>query len=392
MKKTLLAATIAITSAFSVQAELIQHTDQIAEVKFTGSTYELGKHVGNVGHQQIMAGIERFDSMLGVMLEGMDLDNLKETFDKNDVYGQLKIHSPDSAEYIAGLSDALNLEPNYLLALGMSDEAVFESQRSGGLGFLEESEKKAEAPAKCTVMGKTNGKGKAIGLANFDYMGINEEGLMVINHTDLEGNTKLIQTWIGLIPYGGVTAGGHPLLMNTMSDEGTARQHDNGPILAKGLIPSYKMSWDVYNAKTPDQVKDVFDAGAPTTYFSYLILDANGKVSNVENGYKDSTRWGAADSMVHSNHSNFVHHDFIEGDFGGQTLLRKEHGETLLATMDMETEFKDVLPTMQHKPLYKGRGGAVSTVTTTFWKVDGKNVDMSIYTDANHPVVTIKNY
>lgn len=40
MKKTLFASLIALLSA-GVNAELIQHTDQIAEVKFTGSTMSL---------------------------------------------------------------------------------------------------------------------------------------------------------------------------------------------------------------------------------------------------------------------------------------------------------------------------------------------------------------
>ncbi|MDG3086418.1 carcinine hydrolase/isopenicillin-N N-acyltransferase family protein [Vibrio hannami] len=275
----------------------------------------------------------------------------------------------------------------------MSDEAVFESQRSGGLGFLEEGKKKDEAPAKCTVMGKVDGKGKGWGVANFDYMGINYEGLMYLNHTNEKGETKIVQTWIGLIPYGGVTAGGQPLLMNTMSDEGTARQYDNGPILADNLVPSYKMSWDVYNAKTPEEVKEVFDAGPATTYFSYIILDAEkGKVANVENGYKSDTRFDYAQGMVHSNHSRFVQHEFVKGAFGGHTVEREQAGQKLLDAHGEGTKFADVLDTMQSKPLYKGRGEMIGTVTTIFYDIDGKKVDMSIYTDKDHDMVHIKNY
>ncbi|MDG3086417.1 hypothetical protein P7F88_09965 [Vibrio hannami] len=108
MKKTLLASLLAVV-AMNANAELIQHTDQIAEIKFTGTTYELGKHVGEEGKEQILAGIQRFDATLGAMLEGMSVESLSETFKKNHVFANLKKTAPDSAAYIQGLSDALNL-------------------------------------------------------------------------------------------------------------------------------------------------------------------------------------------------------------------------------------------------------------------------------------------
>ncbi|WP_239670796.1 hypothetical protein [Vibrio variabilis] len=171
MKNTIL-ATLMLALAGGANAELIQHTDQIAEVKFTGSTYALGKHVGTEGREQIIDSINRFNEMLGVMLPGLSVDSLAASFAGAEVFEKLHKHSPDAAQYIEGLSDALNLPEEYLLAVAMSDEAILESQRNGGMGFLQ-----AEAPAKCTVMGQTNGKGKAWGAANFDYMGINYEAL-----------------------------------------------------------------------------------------------------------------------------------------------------------------------------------------------------------------------
>lgn len=195
MKKSVVATLLAVL-AFGAQAELIQHTDQIAEVKFTGSSYELGKHVGDVAGEQILDGINRFDQTLDVMLPGLSVAKLSKSFQEKHIYSTLQKASPDAASYIKGLSESLNKDPNLLLAVGMSDEAILESQRNGGMGFLQ-AEKVGhdpKAPAKCTVMGASNGKGKAWGQANFDYMGINYKGLIVLNHTDVDGKTRVIQT------------------------------------------------------------------------------------------------------------------------------------------------------------------------------------------------------
>ena len=86
MKSTVYSALIAMASAIPTQAELIQHTEQIAEIRFTGTSYELGKHVGTVADQQVRDAIARFDETLGVMLPGLSVDSLTESFDKNEIY------------------------------------------------------------------------------------------------------------------------------------------------------------------------------------------------------------------------------------------------------------------------------------------------------------------
>ncbi len=194
LKSTSAIVAVTMAAALPASAELIQHTDQIAEVKFTGSSYDLGQHVGDVAGDQIRAAIGRFDDTLGVMLPGLSVASLSETFDENKVFTNLKAASPDAAAYIQGLADQMEVTPNTLLAVGMSDEAILESQSKGGIGFLQ------DAPAKCTVFGQTDGNGKAWAGANFDYMGVNYTGLIVLNHTTEEGKTKIIQTWAGLIP------------------------------------------------------------------------------------------------------------------------------------------------------------------------------------------------
>ena len=250
----LVAATVAIIVPGAAHAELIQHTDQIAEVKFTGTSYELGKYVGEIAKDQILDGIDRFNNMLGIMLPGLNVDSLTKTFQDKNVYERLKKYSPDAADYIKGLSESLNRDPNLLLVVGMSDEAILESQSKGGIGFLqtEKAGHDPKAPAKCTVMGVTDENGKAWAGANFDYMAINYTGLIVLNHTDTKGKTRVINTWAGLIPYGGISKGGQIVLMNTMADEGTERENAGGEIITKTSVPSYYLSWEAYNIETPN--------------------------------------------------------------------------------------------------------------------------------------------
>lgn len=387
MKKTLFASLIALLSA-GVNAELIQHTDQISEVKFTGSTYELGKHVGEVAKDDILDSISRFDDTLGVMLPGLNVASLGKSYEGEQVFENLQQQSPEAASYIKGLSESLNLPPSFLLAVGMSDEAILESQRNGGIGFLQ-----AEAPAKCSVMGMTDGEGKGWGVANFDYMAVNYEGLIVLNHTDEEGNTKVIQTWAGLIPYGGIAKGGQPLLMNTMADEGTYREKDGGDIL-KGNAPSYVLSWDAYNATSPDQLLDMYRSGPGkySAYFSYVMLDPNGEALNVENGYQARYSYSYSQKQSHANHSKFVEHDFVDSKFAAKTLDRQAALDEFMASATAKTTQDEAVAAMHSKPLWKGRGELMGTVTTTHYQIDGNKVDMTIYTDSDHEPVVIKNY
>ncbi|WP_199449381.1 C45 family peptidase, partial [Vibrio harveyi] len=114
-------------------------------------------------------------------------------------------------------------------------------QAQGGMGFLQ-AEHDPNAPAKCTVMAKTDQKGHAWGAANFDYMGVNYTGLIVLKHTDENGQTRVIQTWAGLIPYGGIAKGGQMVLMNTNASDGTAREKDGGAIITNDSTPSMYLS------------------------------------------------------------------------------------------------------------------------------------------------------
>ncbi len=373
-------------AAVTAQAGLIQHTDQIAEVRFTGTTYELGRHVGEVAKKQITDAIARFDKTLGIMLPGLSVESLTSSFDRNGIYAKLQKASPDAAAYIKGLSESLQLPPNYLLAVGMSDEAILESQSKGGIGFLE------EAPAKCTVMAQTDGTGNAWGAANFDYMGVNYTGLIVLNHTDNDGKTRVIQTWAGLIPYGGITVGGQPLLMNTMADEGTARQIAGGEILAEGSVPSYHLSWDAYNADGAEELKNVFRHRNYTAFFSYVMLDANDRITSIENSYSGELRTKQGYGIAHANHSIYTQYDFVDPEFGAKSLARQEAAEEFLKAAQIDTTEQQALKRLQTKPLWKGRGELMGTVTSTYFSVDGRKVDMAIYTALGSEPVRIRNY
>ncbi|WP_051303423.1 hypothetical protein [Psychromonas aquimarina] len=295
MKKSIIALTLAAAAVFSASAnaKLIQHTDQIAEVQFTGSSYELGKHVGDVAGDQVLRSIDRFDEVLGIMLKDLSVDKITKTFAENKVYTHLAAKSPDAGAYIKGLSESLNMSPNRLLAVGMADEAILESQRNGGIGFLEEVPQNAvahdpNAPTHCTSFAYGDGSGKAWAHTNYDYMAINYENLLVINHTDIDGKTKIVQTWAGLLPYGGVTKGNQVLLGNTMADEGTARELAGGEIIETDSVPSFHLAWDIYNAESTQGVVDSFAKfDKYTAFYSYTVVDPNEQVLTVENTYSD---------------------------------------------------------------------------------------------------------
>lgn len=386
MKKTLLAALLA-GAALNVNAELIQHTDQIAEVKFTGSTYELGKHVGEVGYDQIHDAIGRFNDTLGVMLDGLNVASLGKGFESSGVFEKLQKDSPDAAAYIQGLSESLNLPPSFLLAVGMSDEAILESQANGGVGFLQ-----SEPPARCTVMGRSNGKGKAWAAANFDYMGVNYEGLIVLNHTDVDGKNRIIQTWAGLIPYGGISKGGKVVLMNTLADEGKSREMDKGEIIANDAMPSYHLSWDVYNTISKQEVMDMYDHRKFTAYFAYTIVDANGRLLQVENGYPAALYTKTGNAFAHTNHSVFDHKPFVDNDFGAKSLYRYSDALKFVNNTNENVTESEALDVLRSHNIWKGRGEMMGTVTSTYFAIDGKNVDMAIYTDKDSAPVRVRNY
>jgi hypothetical protein len=391
----LVAATVALSISGAANAELIQHTDQIAEVKFTGTTYELGKHVGEVAKGQVLDGIDRFNETLGVMLPGLNVISLTKSFQGKDVYGRLKKSSPDAAAYIKGLSEALNRDPNLLLVVGMSDEAILESQSRGGIGFLQTGKKghDPKAPAKCTVMGVTDKNGKAWAGANFDYMGINYTGLIILNHTDTDGKTRVLQTWAGLIPYGGISKGGQVVLMNTMADEGTERENAGGEIISKTAVPSYYLSWEAYNIEKPSQIIDMMAKHKEyTAFFSYTIVDSHEKIINIENNYGGDVSYNSGNYESHSNHSRYLPKSFVDEKFSAHTLARQKAADDFVSKASVSTTEAEVRKVLESKPLWKGRGKMMGTVTSTYYTVNDKKVDMYVKTDSKHPVVHIKNY
>ncbi|MCL1146803.1 C45 family autoproteolytic acyltransferase/hydrolase [Shewanella sp. 10N.261.52.F9] len=392
MKKSIIALSMLFTC--SAHAQLIQHTDQIAEVQFSGSSYELGKHVGVVAKKQILDGIERFNETLGVMLPGLNVIALSKGFDGQDVYGKLQKSSPDAAAYITGLAESLNRDPNLLLAVGMSDEAILESQRSGGMGFLAtEKTHQAAAPAKCTSIAIAADGDKAWAASNFDYMGINYEGLIMLKHTDVDGKTRLIQTWAGLIPFGGVTKGAQVMTMNTMADEGTARQHANGEIITDTATPSYHLSWDVYNAQSYADVVDTFKKfDEYTAFFTYTIASANKPAMNIENTYSGKVHVSEGPWIAHANHSLYEAKDFVDNKFAAFSLARQEAANQFMKTANAHTSEAAIRNLLEAKPIWKGRGELMGTVTSTYYEINGNKVDVYFKTDFDHGVVHMTNY
>ena len=394
MKKLLITVFVVLGLVSNLSAKLIQHTDQIAEIEFTGSAYELGLYTGEVAKKQILESIKRFDNILGVMLPGLSTDKLAKKFKEKKVFEKIQKTSPYGSAYISGLAKALDKDINILLAVAMSDEAILESQANGGIGFLQtETQNNLRSPAKCSVMGISDKKGKAWAGANFDYMGINYTGLIVLNHTDKKGEKRVILTWAGLIPYGGISVGGQAILMNTMADEGTAREKAKGEIIADDATPSFYLSWEAYGIHQPKEIIDIFKKYKHyTAFFSYTIVDSELPVLTIENNYGGKIHYGEGDYKVHTNHSLYNSYKFMDDNFGAHTLTRYKTAEKFMKKANMHTSEKEVRNLLESKPLWKGRGELMGTVTSTYYKIDGKQIDMYVKTDASHPSVHIKNY
>ncbi len=179
--------------------------------------------------------------------------------------------------------------------------------------------------------------------------------------------------------------------MNTMADEGTARQHDGGEILEG--VPSFHLSWEAYNAKSTQGLLNMYDQQEKyTAYFSYVMLDAGSKAVHIENGYADTYNYTFGDKYAHANHSIYVKHDFVDHEFGAHSLDRQEFADKFVANADIDTSEEQAIEALRSKPLWKGRGELMGTVTSTYFAVDGKKVDMAIYTDEQHEPVRIRNY
>lgn len=396
MKKTITALALAMGMSATANAQLIQHTDQIAEVQFTGSTYELGKHVGNVAKDQILDSIDRFDTTLGVMLPGLNVISLSKSFESKNVFGKLEKSSPDAAAYIKGLAESLNRSPNLLLVVAMSDEAILESQRNGGMGFLQADKAghDPKAPAKCTSIAVKAKGDKSWAASNFDYMGINYTGLIMLKHKDTDGKTRVIQTWAGLIPYGGVTKGAQAMAMNTMADEGTLRQLAGSEVLTETATPSFHLSWAVMNAESYDEIRDVFTRYPEySAYFTYTAAAANSPAMNIENTYAGKVNFSTGDWKAHANHSIYrTPEAFVDSEFAAHSLARQEAAEKFVKNANADTLEAEIRHLLESKPLWKGRGEMMGTVTSTVYKIDGKKVDIYFKTDADHPVVHMTNY
>ena len=399
-RQTLCSVLLAFGMVASASAELIQHTDQIAEVRFSGTAYELGQHVATVAGDQVRDAIDDYAETLDTMLPGLHVMALAKGMEGNRVYPRLKAVSPDSAAYIQGMADTLNLPESLLLSVAMSDEAILESQANGGMGFLQASKSDTHdpaAPAKCTTFGYSDGQGSGWGMANFDYMGINYSKLIVLNYTDGNGDRRIIQTWAGLIPYGGVTAGGQPLLMNTMADQGSIRQAKGEAIISEHSTPSFYLSWDAYGAKNADELQAMFNRQAHyTAYFSYTLVDAHGKVSNIENAYGDTVNMSGAKWQAHANHSIYGEAwQTLDRDFAAHSLERQQATEAFMKSHADSANKAEVQDFAGQKPLWKGRGKMMGTVTATYFSVNGKQVDMYIQTDTvgdGQQEVHIRNY
>ncbi|WP_096086356.1 C45 family autoproteolytic acyltransferase/hydolase [Agaribacterium haliotis] len=384
----------AMALSFCAHAELIQHSEQIAEVRFSGSSYELGLHVGEVAKEQILDGIARFDKTLDFMLPGMSVAELARTMQAQQLYQRLEQVSPDAADYLEGLSLSLERDPHFLLAVAMSDEAILESQKNGGVGFMQNSlSYSASTPSRCTVMAISDKQGRAWGQANFDYMAANYEGLIVLNHLDDDGKRRVIQTWAGLIPYGGVNKGGQALLMNTMADEGSLRERNGGEVISATAVPSFYLSWEAYNTESAEQLIDVVTAYSEyTAFFSYTLVDSFGLVTNIENQTEGKVVISAKDRMAHANHSLYTHKPFVNKHFAGASVLRQEAAEAYINSADINEDKAEAQAFAKQKPLWKGRGKFMGTVSSSHFRIQGALVDIYIETDDKHPEVLIRNY
>ena len=96
--------------------------------------------------------------------------------------------------------------------------------------------------------------------------------------------------------------------------------------------------------------------------------------------------------MVHTSHSTTTQHDFVDEEFGSHTLERLKAAQEFMKTANGDTTKDEAYKFAKTKPVWKGRGGMVGTVTSTHFRVNGKKVDMYMRTDDEHIEVHIKNY
>lgn len=157
-------------------------------------------------------------------------------------------------------------------------------------------------------------------------------------------------------------------------------------------MPSYHLSWEAYNASSAEELAGIYENDAYTAYFSYILVDQNGELTNYENAYDGTLRTKTADRMAHANNSVYVAHDFVDEEFGAKSKKRQKAADKFIEGADITATEEQVKELLHSEPLWKGRGELMGTVTSTYFAVDGDKVDMSIYTDLDSKPVVIKNY
>ena len=136
--------------AFNVSAEVI---------KFSGSSYHLGKHVAFEQKNKILDAIDAFHQILQNMSPSIHIMAIAKGLEGEEAHKKLLKTNPDLALYLQCMSEVLNRNPNLLLAVSMSNKDIL----------------------------------------SFDQV----QDKMVLNYTDIDGKQHVIETWGGLIQLNG---------------------------------------------------------------------------------------------------------------------------------------------------------------------------------------------
>ena len=120
-----------------------------------------------------------------------------------------------------------------------------------------------------------------------------------------------------------------------------------------------------------------------TAFFSYTIVDSHEKIINIENNYGGAVNYNSGAYESHSNHSK----SFVDKKFSAHSLARQKAADDFVSNASVATTEAEVRKVLESKPLWKGRGKMMGTVTSTYFTVNDKKVDMYVKTDSKHPVV-----
>jgi hypothetical protein len=183
------------------------------------------------------------------------------------------------------------------------------------------------------------------------------------------------------------------IFLYTMLDEGMAREKAGEDILDDHSIPSYYLSWEPFNIDTPQQIIDMFKAYKQyTTFFTYTIVDSEKPVLNIENNYGGDVSFSQGECKVHANHSLYIEKEFADECFLASSIARQKAADAFMRNATIDTPESEVRNVLESDPLWLDRGEMKGTVTSTYFTINGKEVNMYIKTDDNHPVVHITNY